>query len=224
MKTSIILGLTSVLLGTLAGLGFQYLNRDTQQEVHLTQLHSEESKPTVLITPAPKLVVETDEALEKISTGTVQEDKKNGVWTYYHPNGKTESTGVFVNDVKVGRWKYYYDNGNLQSSGEYNNAGQKTGHWDAFYSNTNPRSRGVYENDLRVGIWYDWPEENKPNDFWVGEFSSSGIREGEFVFYSNNIPLYKESYQKGELLERTQVTPVQTQQRVTPTFRRRLLP
>ena len=66
MKTSIILSLTSVLLGTLAGLGFQYLNRDTQQEVHLTQLHSEESKPTVLITPAPKLVVETDETLEKI--------------------------------------------------------------------------------------------------------------------------------------------------------------
>lgn len=39
--------------------------------------------------------------------------KKNGVFTFYHPNGKLKKIGAFVNDTMKGLWSYYDAKGEL---------------------------------------------------------------------------------------------------------------
>jgi antitoxin component YwqK of YwqJK toxin-antitoxin module len=47
------------------------------------------------------------------SGGRLIENRKEGLWRRYYPNGKSEYVGEYHNDRKCGTWKDYYQNGKL---------------------------------------------------------------------------------------------------------------
>ena len=205
----LILGTIALLIGVCIGFSFrtnEVAIAPKEKPVVAPTLNLSENASKVVIEAPNKLLVETKDVSNGKSVGQMQGGKKQGVWVFYHENKKTESTGAFVDDVKVGKWQYYYKDGTLQSLGEYDQLGQKINQWDSYYENGNPRSRGIYKANIRVGTWYDWPDSQKDKMFWVGQFTNDGVRNGEFILYSNGVASFKEMYVNGQLVNRTNIS------------------
>jgi antitoxin component YwqK of YwqJK toxin-antitoxin module len=78
--------------------------------------------------------------------------------TEYYENGTTKIVGSFVeNDKRNGKWSYWYENGNLWSECDYQN-GLRHGKSVVYFENGTKRYEGNFENDKPVGIWYFWDE------------------------------------------------------------------
>jgi antitoxin component YwqK of YwqJK toxin-antitoxin module len=43
----------------------------------------------------------------------MKEGQRNGLWTFYYPNGKAESEGHYENGEQIGKWKFYNRWGSL---------------------------------------------------------------------------------------------------------------
>ena len=54
---------------------------------------------------------------------------REGLWTYYHRNGRIASTGPFRAGVEEGHWRYFDEEGNLEEEGRYEK-GRRTGVWE----------------------------------------------------------------------------------------------
>lgn len=52
-------------------------------------------------------------------TITYKDNKKDGYYETYYPNGKIHYKGNFKDGQKDGYWEYYYDNGELESKENY---------------------------------------------------------------------------------------------------------
>ena len=46
-------------------------------------------------------------------------DKLNGTYVHYYPNGNVKEEGLFKDGVKVGEWKIYDISGNIVSTDNY---------------------------------------------------------------------------------------------------------
>jgi antitoxin component YwqK of YwqJK toxin-antitoxin module len=131
---------------------------------------------------------------------------KIGVWTFYHPNGKTDQKGKYDKKGRpIGDWKWYYDDGsllreetytdglrngmmteydvkgNIITKGEYID-GLKEGPW--FFELEDYREDGVYKADLRDGVWKHTYTSNK-NTRFEGAFLN-GVPDGMHVYYYEN--------------------------------------
>jgi hypothetical protein len=55
--------------------------------------------------------------------GEYRDNKLEGVWTYWHPNGQKRAMGSFVHDVMSGPWEFWLENGapDTAHSGVYEN-------------------------------------------------------------------------------------------------------
>lgn len=65
-----------------------------------------------------------------ICHGGFKDDRRNGAWYYYYPNGKLKKHGCYKNGSKVGVWRRYDKNGKLdalRAKGASNPFGGKTG-------------------------------------------------------------------------------------------------
>ena len=95
--------------------------------------------------------------------------KRDGVWRYYHKNGKLESTGNFVNDIEDGIWKFYNPNKDLVAKCEFS------------YGKLIVGSREFYDSD---GKKIDAPDTiliaDSPPEYRFGEVKM-------FEFIKNNI-------------------------------------
>lgn len=75
--------------------------------------------------------------------GAIKNNKREGAWKAYHPNGKVQTEGFYIDGEEDGEYIVYYDNGKVFYSGEYNK-GLCSGVWK-FYD-----KKGKLEKTLRA--------------------------------------------------------------------------
>lgn len=114
-----------------------------------------------------------------IEEGEYLNNKKNGIWIKYYPNGKKKSELTFSNNVANGYAKIYYRSGQLQEEGMWQQ-NKWSGQYKYYNENGNTK--------------YDW------------NYSSSGKREGQQkYFHDNGVLMYlgewKNGNEAGELVE-----------------------
>jgi antitoxin component YwqK of YwqJK toxin-antitoxin module len=54
-----------------------------------------------------------------VARGSYEHGKKEGLWTYYFPNGQMKAEGHFQNDIKNGMWIEWYPDGEIMWKGEW---------------------------------------------------------------------------------------------------------
>lgn len=64
--------------------------------------------------------------------GFWENDKKNGQWQYFYPDGTLWSEAEYVDGIENGNKAVYYENGTIYYQGTMKN-GERTGEWQ-FYS------------------------------------------------------------------------------------------
>lgn len=114
-----------------------------------------------------------------VEEGEYVNNKKNGVWTKYYPEGTKKHELTFTNNVANGYAKIYYRNGRLQEEGMW-----QQNKWAGQYK---------YYNE-NGNVKYDW------------NYNSSGKREGQQKYYHENGVLmylgeWKNGNEAGELVE-----------------------
>ncbi|MCF8256791.1 MAG: toxin-antitoxin system YwqK family antitoxin [Flavobacteriales bacterium] len=114
-----------------------------------------------------------------VEEGEYINNKKNGIWTKYYPNGKKKHELTFTNNVANGYAKIYYRDGQLQEEGMW-----QQNKWAGQYK---------YYNE-NGNVKYDW------------SYNSAGKREGQQkYFHDNGVLMYlgewKNGNEAGELVE-----------------------
>ena len=99
-------------------------------------------------------------------------DIKNGVTSYYYPDGKLKMEIPFVNGMEQGLAKEYSTDGNIITLIEYKRGfvidrlkinrrdhnNLKQGRWYTFYGNGNVHVEGNYQDDLKEGYFKEYAE------------------------------------------------------------------
>jgi hypothetical protein len=55
-----------------------------------------------------------------VARGSYDHGNKEGLWTYYYPNGQMKAEGHFQKDIKSGMWIEWYPDGEIMWKGEWN--------------------------------------------------------------------------------------------------------
>ena len=127
--------------------------------------------------------------------GNYLDDKKDGIWETYYPNGKLKSKGIYREDNKDGLWIGYYENGELESEVNYK-MGKKEGLMKIFQANGLLMARVNYKEGREdgVGEYYD---ENGQIELKVNY--KEGKENGALEHYKNGqlvkIELWKDGVQ-----------------------------
>jgi len=77
--------------------------------------------------------------------GEIINNKNEGKWSYYYPDGKLESEGYFKADVAVDKWTWYYSNGNKMEEGRFVN-GKREGNWLLYNKDGTLKSSLVFKD------------------------------------------------------------------------------
>jgi antitoxin component YwqK of YwqJK toxin-antitoxin module len=87
--------------------------------------------------------------------GTLNDGKKDGLWTYWYENGEKIFEGTYINGKENGLWHWWYNNGKKRLQGSFSN-GEKTGEWLFCSTNDEPMSYNqefstkIYSSDGRM--------------------------------------------------------------------------
>lgn len=130
--------------------------------------------------------------------GEVYDSSREGVWSYYHTNGKLKETATFVANVLNGDYHGYREDGTLAQSGPYTN-GTKTGSWKTFGINgalvlteINYNAEGKYE-----GAWRTWDDAGQ---MLSEKFYKDGTQHGTSkTWYEDGSPKTDVNYAEGQL-------------------------
>ena len=137
-------------------------------------------------------------------------DKKQGVYKCYYPNGKLEKEGPFKNDEKDSVWIMYYPTGKTQTIAHYKNGllhgkviwyyenGEKTisnykndvlsGKSVFYYANGNIKGIYHFKNNNRHGSWKEFYENEN--------FITYGTYFQDFpLYFTGLVSLYLEEKQ-----------------------------
>ena len=77
---------------------------------------------------------------------------RDGVFTWYHPNGAKASQVHYRDDEADGVYVAWYEDGRVSQRGEYTD-GQRTGRWLTVHRNGQKRSEGHYQLGRLHGEW-----------------------------------------------------------------------
>lgn len=87
-------------------------------------------------------------------------DKINGQWIHYHPDGQIDTQGQMENDLRVGAWTQFYINGEKRSIKTY--AGNKlNGPLKLFYQTGGLMAEGTFKDDFEEGPWKVYTPEGE---------------------------------------------------------------
>jgi antitoxin component YwqK of YwqJK toxin-antitoxin module/uncharacterized protein YbaP (TraB family) len=78
-------------------------------------------------------------------------ETRQGLWTWYYPNGKKEMEGLYHKNNRLGKWTFYYNDGAVKKSGEYVKKGKQNGEWTWFHPDGNLMSKVSYKEDTLTG-------------------------------------------------------------------------
>ena len=69
-----------------------------------------------------------------IRKGLIVDGSEEGLWTYFHRNGKKRSAGKMRAGARHGTWRFWHNSGKKRAKGVYVN-GQKSGAWTCWDEN-----------------------------------------------------------------------------------------
>lgn len=79
-------------------------------------------------------------------SGNMNDNKNEGIWNYYYPNGQLESRGTFYKDQLNGKWLWYFPDGKIRAEGFYQ-SNKKIGTWKFFNEHSKIIREISYRND-----------------------------------------------------------------------------
>ena len=95
--------------------------------------------------------------------GSIKNGKKDGLWVYYHDNGKLWKSGTFKDGKEDGPWVHYEEDGQLLMKGTYKD-GKENGPWFSYHDN---------------------------GQLWWKRTYKDGESDGPYVFYHENGQLWQ---------------------------------
>jgi antitoxin component YwqK of YwqJK toxin-antitoxin module len=87
--------------------------------------------------------------------GDYKNDKLDGTWVRYYPNGKKGSEQHYKSGLRDGHWSKWYDNGQLAESGDFKND-KLDGVWMHYFPDGQPAVESHYKEGMRDGTWKKW--------------------------------------------------------------------
>jgi TonB family protein len=141
---------------------------------------------------------------KKIEEGYFHENKKVGVWRFYHPNGQLKDSGFFDHDRYAGEWKSWHVNGKLAIQGNYPQ--QVTEEMQALdaqaIAEKIKRGEAPVMNavtNLKDGFWQSWYADGRLES--AGQYHLDKM-EGEWKWFrENGQPATVEKYRNGKLVD-----------------------
>ncbi len=82
----------------------------------------------------------------KLISGEIRNNRNEGLWQYFYPDGQLESQGYFRDDNVNDKWFWYFPDGKLKMTGKYLN-GLRDGKWTIYNEWGKVISEDVYRND-----------------------------------------------------------------------------
>lgn len=89
------------------------------------------------------------ESGKMLISGRIKNNKNEGLWQYFYPDGQLESQGYFKDDISSDKWSWYYPDGKLKSTGFYSK-GKKDGKWINYDQYGKVVSEEVYRNNVKI--------------------------------------------------------------------------
>ena len=74
---------------------------------------------------------------------------RNGLFTYYYPDGKISSSGIIDNNLQQGLWKSWYPSGKLRDS-VFFVRGIKDGYATSLFENGTRKYEGTYRGGISI--------------------------------------------------------------------------
>lgn len=134
-----------------------------------------------------------------------ENNRKYGYWIYFLKNDKSkiEKEGEYLNNRKNGIWKTYYPNGVLKSEITYVN-NRPNGYAKIYYENGKLSEEGIWKGTKWVGSYNYYYENGKKAYEW--SFNDKGKRSGVQKYYYESGKLriegdWKEGKENGVIKE-----------------------
>ena len=89
------------------------------------------------------------------STGSLVDDRREGIWTFWYQWGQKKQQGLFRAGEREGVWQRWHANGQLAVRATYV-AGRLDGPWSLFYPDGALHRSGQFADDLKLGTWIEW--------------------------------------------------------------------
>lgn len=123
---------------------------------------------------------------QTVQTDTINKIDKNGrkqgYWEKKDQYGKLKYKGFFINDKPNGEFKYYYPEGTIKAVSNFYNNGTRS-FTKTFYNNGKLMSEGYYLNDKKDSTWKYY---NGYDVVIREEFYKNHLNQGEWKTYSND--------------------------------------
>lgn len=91
----------------------------------------------------------------KVSACVTPDERKNGPWFEYYPDGQTKAEGQYKKGKKDGKWTHWYSNGQKEEEMEYRD-GKQHGNWAMWYENGKPWRSHQFKDGAIHGVRTDW--------------------------------------------------------------------
>lgn len=112
--------------------------------------------------------------------------EKQGKWKEYYDFGVLKAEGEYLNDKRIGLWKYYHPNKKLEQIGKFNRKGESVGEWKWYYPDGSIRKEEVFIKGVLDGPYVEYFRDS--TILMQGEYFN-GSREG---FWTISVHGYKQ--------------------------------
>lgn len=118
-----------------------------------------------------------------VEVGEYENNRKEGLWVKYYPNGKKQSEITYENGRPNGEFKLYYINGNIEEEGEWKNR-MYSGSFKRYYEDgTLEQEKTFDENGKAKGqVIYFYPNGQKELEYTT----FNGVETGKATRYYPN--------------------------------------
>jgi antitoxin component YwqK of YwqJK toxin-antitoxin module len=125
----------------------------------------------------------------------VVNEKINGQFEEFYPNGKLKIKKTFVNGLAEGEQIGYFENGEIWKKGNFVK-GNPNGEWFFYHENGKLESSGIFKDGSRIGVWKVYRENGNISD--ETDYGDTGKKTGIYKSYDVDGKLEFELTYKGE--------------------------
>jgi len=126
----------------------------------------------------------------KIIKSECKNKKCNGVYEYYHENGKLAREGIYKDDYGNGLFIDYYETGIKHRECIHKN-GLPYGNFIEYFNDGTKWEEGQYIDGKREGLWICWSDDKKTSE---NEFKN-GLEHGKTILYNGDVDYKFKKYE-----------------------------